>query len=812
MVKVENGKSNKAIKPLKGAVLFTVLCVMAVILILMIVTVGLSSVASKRAYSEYYDAQIAATGKSVISTVLESLEPTSGNNKALGKTIYDEVRNNGSYTVTLDNGGNLGQGLGRVDQIEFSKAGMDSATGFFVSGSDYMIMKVTATITMGNKTTTYTEYVSDMVHFPGKNGGNGGLLSTSGASTTGTGMSILGPFGGGFKGYVKATTTTPLELKNDGGYVGPAFFNQSIKINTYKTFVFDTNTATTSYDINDMSKADYQGLTLLGDLVIENNSAPFVSKTATSDAQSTPYLFLTGTLNCSSATNVAIGTLASQNLIADAKQADLIKQTSGNKVNIYCGNFTFPKNKINVASDIYCYNNNATSTLGGDMNDTPLLTWVEDQVSSGTLKNANTISGNIYTKGNLKLSQTKVAVKGNVYIDGNLDLTELGKGSQQIPDVSGGKIYCKSVSPADYKNEDGASDQYKNLLTKIEIVTADQFPADMELNNILGINYTGSPSTGAEQLAAIDAGNYTLTGAIDFSKKIVQNPLEMKNKFYSEDTSVTPSVWTLRNSYSQSGVAPGAKVYGNDANPTNNIEKVPDVITEQCTIKGDIWGKQIVVKPKPKTANEELWITLDDVSLLTLGSTKSEIIVEDTVDDGTGKMVEAGPVCFYVKDGTSLNLKTGARIITRYYANNYIDTPANNNKLKADISINNGSMTYQYIPNIYIYGSNKESDITNESQREVLNFENNSLITAYVIAPRAALSIGEMGSLGSKVTYEGVEYKNIRVGIIGSAIVGPIKEAKNNVTLLYVDNSDPSNTAPPHDFFGYHPLPGFTNY
>ena len=190
-------------KPLKGAVLFTVLSVMMVILILMLTTVGLSSVASKRAYSEYYDAQIAATGRSVISTVLESLEPTSGNNKALGKTIYTEVSNNGSYEVYLENGGNLGQGLGRVDKIEFSKAGVDDVGDFFVNGSSYMIMKVTATITMGNKTTTYTEYVSDMVHFPGKNGGNGGLLSTNGADSSGTGMAILGPFGGGFKNYVK---------------------------------------------------------------------------------------------------------------------------------------------------------------------------------------------------------------------------------------------------------------------------------------------------------------------------------------------------------------------------------------------------------------------------------------------------------------------------------------------------------------------------------------------------------------------------------------------------------------------------------
>ena len=709
MVKV-NERGTKR-RPLKGAVLFTILCVMAVILIMMLVTIGLSSVASRRAYSEYYDAQINATGRSVISSVLKSLDPEHGSNKNLGKTIYQNVQSSGKYEVHLSNNGNLGQGLGRVDKIVFEKAAIDSESSFFVSGSDYMIMKVSATITMGNKTTTYSEYVSDMYHVPGKNGGNGGLLSTSGAETSGTGMAILGPFGGGFKDYIKKTGE--LELKNNGAYVGQEFFAQSIKINTYKTFVFDSNTPTTSYDIDAMNQANYQGISVLGDITIQNNSAPFVSRSTTADAVSTPYIFLTGKFDCSSATTVMIGSLGSQNAITDAKQADLIKQTSGNKVNLYCGSFVFPKNKMNIASDIYCYNNTATSVLGGDMNDTPLLTWVEDQVSSGTLKNANTISGDIYTKGNLKLVATKVAVKGNVYVGGQLDLTELQKTSQQIPDIAGGKIYCTSVNPTDYTTfPAGTSDQYKNLVGKIEVVASATFPAEMELDKILGIKYTGSPANGAAQLAAVESGAYTIDNSIDFSKKIIQNPLEMNNKFYKTESGST----VLRNSYSQSGVVAGSPTYTNDNIPAN--------ITSQCTIQGDIWGKVIKITPRPKSENKELWITLDNVSLLTLGSTNSEIVVASKVDDGHGNMVDAGDVCFYVKDGTSLNLKTGARIVTSYYADNYLASTSQHSKLSSPISINNGSMSQEYIPNIYIYGSNKEDEITAESQREVLNFEN----------------------------------------------------------------------------------------
>ena len=812
MVNVEESRISSKRKPLKGAVLFTVLCVMAVILTLMITTIGLSSIASKRAYSEYYDAQIAATGRSVINSVLESLEPKAGSNKALGKTIYDEVGKSGSYTVHLANGGELGQGLGRVEKIEFSKAGIDSTSDFFVSGTDYMIMKVTATITMGNKTTTYSEYVSDMVHIPGKNGGNGGLLSTSGASTSGTGMTVLGPFGGGFKECKKMSGE--LVLKNEGGYVGTQFFNSSIKVNTYKTFLYDTNSSTKSYDYDDLIKANYQGMTLLGDFKIENNAIPFISKTANTNNTEIPYIFLTGTYDATNSTYVSIGTLADNGGDKNAVSGyegmsggigDIVKNTSGNRVNLYCGSFDFSTKMIDlkVAGDIYCYDNTKTSNLGGGLNTTPLLNWAQAQIADGNVKNANVISGNIYTKGNLKLLQCKVGVDGNVYVDGELNLEDIVKikNMDQIPRIHNGKIYCRSVKPTDYTNEDGASNEYKDLVSKIEVTASSGFPADMELETILGITFTPSVSSGSEQLKAIEEGKYELNNSADFSKKIIQNPKEMNSKFYMADPNDS-SKFVLRNSYNQSGVTNTASKYtGAD---------IPSEITDQCVISGTISGKKVFITPKPKSENKELWITLDGVTL-----DQTEFIVKDTVKDAAGKDVEAGPVCFYIKDGTDLQLLTGSRIITQFYADNYFASMGSNNQLKNDINIKNGSMSYEYIPNVYLYGSNREGDVT-DANRETIKFANYAMFTGYIIAPRAALEAYNMGQSGSKVTYDGVEYKvknsNPCVGIVGSVIVGPIKEWQNDVVMLYVDNSDPTNSVPPHDYFGYTPLPGFTNY
>jgi len=793
-------------RPLKGAVLFTVLCVMAVILIMMLVTIGLSGVASRRAYSEYYDSQINATGRSVVNSVLKSLDPVSGTNKDLGKTIYNQVRSSGSYEVHVSNNGNLGQGLGRVDKIVFEKAGIDSDSDFFVTGSDYMIMKVSATITMGNKTTTYTEYVSDMAHVPGKNGGNGGLLSTAGADTSGTGMSVLGPFGGGFKDYEKKSGI--LDLKNDGAFVGQTFFAQSIVINTEKTFMFDSNTPTASYDINDLSGADYQGIAVLGDVQLSNNKVEFVSKTAGSDVKSIPYIFCTGkfTLNqltgspYGNATEVYIGSPGANPQVKNVTEH--FKNTTGNKVNLYCGSFEFTANnnpaKINVASDIYCYNNNATSILGG-ANDSSLTNWIANQIADGSLKEANTVSGNIYTKGDLKLLNSKVTVDGDINIDGKLDLTKINTDStDNVPAVTG-KIYCSSVDPANYATmADGLSDgprktRLSDLISKIEITTS-KFPADMDLDKILGVTFDPPVTSGSEQLSAIDNKRYNLSGAIDFSKKIVQNPLEMNTKFYD------PSTGRLRNSYAQSGVAPGSVTY-TDAD-------IPLTISSQCTISGSIKGKVITFEPRPKTENKELWITLDNVSLETLGSTDTTFLIKSKVDDGTGHLVEAGPVCFYIKDGTNLTLYTRCKIITDFYNGVF---NGHNNSLAQDLSITNGSMSYEYIPNVYIYGSNDEAGLT--GSRETIFCRDNTFISAYIIAPRAALEVYNMGDATSKqLKYEGIEYKDARVGIVGSAIVGPITQAQNKICLLYVDNSAGGTPVPPSDMFKYQPLPGFTNY
>lgn len=802
-------------KALKGAVLFTVLSVLSVVLVLMIVTIGLAGAASKRAYAEYHDTQIAATGKSVISSVLQSFDPNgTNNNKDLGKTIYTEVGNGHTYELHLANGGNLGNGLGTVEKIEFSKAGYNSKNDFFVTGSDYMIMKVTATITMGDQTTTYTEYVSDMVNFPGKNGGNGGLLSTSGVSSTGTGMNILGPFGGGFKDYKVPSTRSTLELKNPGGYTGVQFFNDSVKINTAKIFVYEENSPAQSYSNDDINSADYQGLTVLGNIVVENNKAAFASKTNATEMSKQPYIMATGKIDFTKATAVHIGSLtddtSNENAIykSAAQYKEVIKKTAGNNVNVYCGSIEFATNgynAVNINSNIYCYNDSSSvvSVIGGCDN-SALTDWVKEQKDNGKYEKASAINGNIYTKGNLKLLNKKIEINGNIEVEGTLDLTALKNCTDgKYPKLASGckiRVHQNAITPADYASNTNAD--YQALLSAIEFVdpATKIFPADFELDKIMGVTFDPPATTGAAQLSALENGKYNLNGSISFTSKILQNPMEMKRKYYEVDPSDSTK-WYIKGSQKQSGVAPGATVI---TEPDQNNRTVMS-ITEQCVLKGEF--KKSTINIKPNLTNE-LWITLDGVTL----SGQTEIVVDDSpIDDGTGNKVKPKPVCFYIKDGTNLTIQEQSRIITKYYKDTYFSSMETNNKLKQSITIDNtGTVPSEMIPGLYVYG-NRDDSVTGLENIKISNY---SIVTGYIIAPRASLEVynASEASSGISVTYNGVDYQNIAVGIIGSAIVGPVKEAQNNFTLLYVNNTANGTITPSYNMFAYSPIPGFTNY
>lgn len=821
---MEENITPKRKSSLKGAVLFTVLCVMAVMLVLVLSTITLAGVASKRAYSEYQDAQVVATAKSVVDSVITSLAP-GGENAALGTTIYKEIAKdtNKPYTIYIKDGGNLGSGLGVVEKLEFSYAGDDRISDYYIEGSNYMIMKVTATVRMGTETTTYTEYLSDMVYSAGS-GGDGGLLSTSGVNTPSTGITVIGPFGGGLNQMVATTDT--VNLTNEGVHIDTVSFNSSISLNVKKLFLFDVNTPATSYDPEYISKSNYQGMTVLGNLSFDSDGVSFMARNAATTAKETPYVFVTGEINYGNC-SVNIGTYMNDTPNKD----NLDKKMIGNKLNVYCGNFVCGKQSkdINASADIFCYNESMTSLFGGVQSATPLLNWIADQQASGKYTNSNTMTGNIYSKGSVKLKASDLCIDGNLYVEGKLDLSDIT--GNNVPQVTG-TIYADNIirgMKAD--GTENTEQKYLDLIAKIKpladaVKDNASFPADKELEEILGIKFNETHDKGSEKLKAINNGLYTLNSVTDLSNKIIQNPMEMNLRFYVTDPS-DETKKVLKGSKSASGVTTTAVIsVGSDGKiiaPASVNAVIDDAaksieIKSDCTLKGTFNGWTININPGNDTS-KPLWINLDNAAF----TGDSNIIVEDRAKDSsgnyiydaaTGKHQKAAPVCFYIVDKTSLTLNK-SRIITKFYDENYFK---GGKALAADLDLVS-SPDPEYIPGIYIYGNNDESS----SGAERIELSNNAFITGYIIAPRANLRVTDAGAkFGDdiKFTYNGIKYNNQKIGVIGSVIVGPIGNVPgvsdpsgvaNDFTVVYVSDST-GDDEPPMEKFAYKKIPGYSTY
>jgi len=897
MVKVKENIKVKR-KPLKGAVLFTVLCVMVVVLIIMIATIGLSGLASRRAYKEYHDAQIASTGRSIVQSVLQSIKP-GGDNSDIGDEIYAATTGSPGtpYTVQVSNGGNLGNGLGTVEKLEFTYVGIDDESDYFIMGSVYPVMKVTATVRMGSEVTTYSEYVSGLVSSPG-GGGDGGLIGTNSIDGTGTGMNVLGPVGGGLNNG--KASGTQLSVTNAGVYTGVQFFNSSLYINTHKAFLYGKNVPAASYDAN--ATSDYNGLFVLGNVEFQNQ-ADFLSDYTGASDKETPYIFATGRLYFPN--RLIIG--ACMKNTVETGSVDNIKLDTadvenrfGNKINVYCGSIETKDESMEIyaVSDIYCYDETKESKLGGK-GDSKLIDWTSGVLGKSVYDNQ--IKGNFKTKGSLSLGRDSsvINITGDLYVGKTLTIvnngpTVNGKVSAHIlklPVTVGSVddikafLHCSAVE-FDYvidssnvcRKSDFSEVTYKSSFENQASSMPTSFPSDKELDKILGINFNaGVGSSGSEQLAAVDNQNYNITGA-SLVNKIIQNPSEMNNRFYVEDPNTHKK--TLKGSVGSSG-ADNTNVYTTfngelekygykkfdgvwygktteteyNANLTNGTPNqitvssgtVPAVridykwnpstnandliyykylsetgdyvkksgsefiIDESCVLSGNYQNVTIRVKPGTDP-NNPLWIELADFNL----SGNGKIVVEDMQKDinghfitgPDGKNLKNAPVYFYIRDNSTVTFD-GTKLITDYYDQNYFN---GSNALTAKLTVPVANIPNELKPGIYIYGNNTEFDNNNNPiKTETLKIINNAVVTAYIVAPRCELDVTNAGNSGADINYNGKNYNGLKAGIIGSAIVGNLKNAQNDVTLVYINNSDGTTTSPLTSF-AYEPIPGFSSY
>jgi hypothetical protein len=208
----ENEKNRASIKPRnkynpkpKGTVLYTVVTVMMILLIFVLVTLGISSTANKRAYNTYYKNQTYYSAKSLVESVTDGLTDTAvdaagtanGNLKGVIGTLGDatQVLAVGTPTEPGSDNYRLPNGMGTlVGGVKIIPSGTDTTgTENFIEGAGKPIIKVEATVELRGQESTYSRYVyigvtpSDDPQYT-----DPGFVSLGGMSNTAVGHSSIG--------------------------------------------------------------------------------------------------------------------------------------------------------------------------------------------------------------------------------------------------------------------------------------------------------------------------------------------------------------------------------------------------------------------------------------------------------------------------------------------------------------------------------------------------------------------------------------------------------------------------------------------
>lgn len=149
-------------------------------------------------------------------------------------------------------------------------------------------------------------------------------------------------------------------------------------------------------------KAANNGVAIWGDLVINNSSFRLTSvnldNTQSYNFNEIPYLYVDGNLHAKS--QVYFG-------------------NEDFPLNIFCGSLKTDVD-TSIYADVFCFDANETSTLGGAHN--RLYSWTSSVINKVDNVNGSYTSGNFYSKGSLYVEQgvNTMYVKGDVRVEGDL--------------------------------------------------------------------------------------------------------------------------------------------------------------------------------------------------------------------------------------------------------------------------------------------------------------------------------------------------------------------------------------------------------
>lgn len=429
-------KNNKV----KGSILFTVVSVMAILIIFLMGTLVLATSASNRAHRTYSTSQTQYTARTAIDSILKAFAASDD----FAEAICDLSPSNSSLAVDVELDQSTLASMGDIHDVVVEYVGQQKYYNEETNAwEDKDQLKITAQVTLGGITKTVTGFiVKDPPLIYSNDGGGAGFVTAGNASTE----NHTSAFGGTYFNINKDLYTKKFDaetiktkdywsnktfnLTNGQIIEAPFVANGSVYIETLNIFLFPTKGT---------------GISIWGDLTLQNsNCFVLTSENVTSgktyNYNEIPYLYVDGTFKTEGNNQIGVGN-------------DKLP------LNIFCGGIELDGTaQKEIYADMYIMDENKNSILEGDTNgDSKLHKWTVSVINkTRSDKSISHSSGNICSKGSLTLKN--FSVDGDVRVDKDLNLEasdsdkiEIGGdvvvgGKLTITGMSiGGKIYCDEV-------------------------------------------------------------------------------------------------------------------------------------------------------------------------------------------------------------------------------------------------------------------------------------------------------------------------------------------------------------------------------
>ncbi|SFW30942.1 hypothetical protein [Ruminococcus flavefaciens] len=532
-------KNNK----LRGTVLFTVVAVMALLIIFLTGTLALATASSNRAHKSYSSSQASYTAKTAITAFTRALgsnadvrdkvinlgingNPTeihpsitfrdgTSQDKSIGLVGFwgdDGVWHDNQITVERETMQDPSNPENRVVKTEWVYSVDENGVGKWIQTER---VKITATARVGREESTVTAYLSKKPGTPGStpstttnNSNPGGI---KGLNTVGDGIFRNG---GRYTGGVGLGLST--SSMKDKKKIQYELLN-SVELDTTLTFInadLYATSGTFSVNVNQAPDIPVSQTVVNGNLYIKNDTFIELDYKMKHDftQKQIPYLYVDG----------AMGFASASRIVANKGDEGKYGEHSDNPAapfNIFVGTLRANKNTYLVHGDIYMMdeydstknekyifqgeNINEEAPKGDNIfgdpnagaNQNQLYKWAYDTVNKTETQNKS-FGGSMYCNGQLQINGAEIdgdvrvvkdCILKNTHIHGDL---VVGGNITQSGLIVDGKIYCDSY----YAANGGTTDNNNNDI---------HVPEYVSVNNI----YHGPESYDPEKHPEVDWGN-----------------------------------------------------------------------------------------------------------------------------------------------------------------------------------------------------------------------------------------------------------------------------------------------------------------